>query len=248
MPTIYANSNDGVAENTGDATHAACRDAASADAVSTSGTSHNIYLYYKQPGRGGSSHYSVRRIFYYFDTSGITSTVSSATFNLFKASLTPTADAILVKSDAFGGDGGTALAKADFDAFPGFSAGSTMDGNVTKYSDSFTMANVWTSNLSYSSGGITLNSDALSDMVSNDYLIFALVNHDYDYSNVDPAGSTVGSLYPFYATDFSGTDRDPKIDYTAAGYGGYVMGIASANIGKVIGVATANVGKVMGVD
>ena len=63
MPTIYANTNDGYAYNTGDTTHAACRDAASADAVSTSGTSHNIYLYYKQPGRGGSSHYSVRRIF-----------------------------------------------------------------------------------------------------------------------------------------------------------------------------------------
>ena len=217
--------------------------------MTTNATQNSIYLYFKQPGRGGGSIYTVRRSFFYFDTSGITSTVSSATFNLVRTGLTPTGDAILVKSNAFGGDGLTALSTSDHDAFPGFSAGNTMSGNVTNYSSLFTMADVWTSGTSYSSAGITLNSDALSDMVSNDYLIFALVNHDYDYSNVDPAGSTVGSLYPFYATDFSGTDRDPKIDYTlATGYTHDVSGLAAASISKVNTVATANIGKINSVD
>jgi hypothetical protein len=155
MPTIHAHTKDGYAINQGDTTHAACRDAASADSVSTTSTSHQIYLYYKQPGRGGSNHFTVRRSFFLFDTSGITSTVSSATFNLFRSTLTPTGKAILVKSNAFGGDGGTNLSTGDFDGFPGFTAGSTdsMSGAVTDYSSEFTMASVWTSTNSYSSGG-----------------------------------------------------------------------------------------------
>ena len=249
MPTIYAISNDGVAENTGDATHAACRDAASADSVSTSATSHQVYLYYKQPGRGGSSHYSVRRIFYYFDTSGITSTVSSATFNLFRSTLTPTNKAILVKSTAFGGDGGTALSTGDFDAFPGFTAGSTdsMQGAVTDYSSEFTMASVWTSINSYSSGGVTLSSDALSDMLSNDYLIFAMINADFDYKDQEPGGPLDGSLAPFYAANYTGTDRDPKIDYTLAGYSNDIIGVASSNIGEVNGISNAAIAEINGV-
>ena len=246
MPTIYANSNDGFSRKDS-TTHAGARDATSADSVTTNATQNSIYLYFKQPGRGGGSIYTVRRSFFYFDTSGITSTVSSATFNLFRTGLTPTGDAILVKSNAFGGDGLTALSTNDHDAFPGFSAGNTMSGNVTDYSQKFTMANVWTSGLSYSSGGVTLNSDALSDMVSNDYLIFALVNSDYDYKNIDPAGSTVGSLAPFYTTDFTGTDRDPKIDYTlASGYSNDVIGVASGDISEINAVATANVGELNG--
>lgn len=246
MPTIYTNSNDGYAQNAGDATHAACRDAASADLVVDSGTSTIINLYHKQPGRG-ADHFSVRRIFFYFDTSGITSTVSSATFNLFRTSSTPTGDAILIKSTAFGGDGGTALSTSDFDAFPGFSAGNTMSGNVTDYSQKFTMASVWSSSTSYSSGGITLNSDALSDMVSNDYLILALVNSDYDYKNIEPPGANVSSLAPFYTANYTGTSRDPKIDYTlSTGYGNDVIGLASANIGEINAVATANVGELNG--
>ena len=122
-----------------------------------------------------------------------------------------------------------------------------MSGNVTNYSNLFTMADVWTSGTSYSSAGITLTSDALSDMVSNDYLIFALVNSGYDYKNIDPPGSTVGSLAPFYTTDFTGTSRDPKIDYTlAGGYSNDVIGVASGDISEINAVATANVGELNG--
>jgi len=38
------------------------------------------------------------------------------------------------------------------------------------------------------------------------------------------------------------------VDYTAAGYGHKVSGVAAANIGKVNGVATANIGKINTVD
>ena len=249
MPTIYAHEKDGVANNVGDATHTACRDASSADSVSTTGTSGGVYLYLKQPGRGGGSHYSVRRSFFYFDTSGITSTVSSATFNLFRTTSTPTGTALLVKSTAFGGDGGTNLSTGDFDGFPGFTAGVTnsMSGNVTDYSSEFTMASVWTSTNSYSSGGITLSSDALSDMVSNDYLIFAMINADFDYKDQEPGGPLDGSLAPFYAANYTGTDRDPKIDYTLAGYSNDIIGVASSNIGEVNGISNAAIAEINGV-
>ena len=250
MPTIYAHEKDGVANNVGDATHTACRDASSADSVSTTGTSGGVYLYLKQPGRGGGNHYSVRRSFFYFDTSGITSTVSSATFNLFRTTSTPTGTALLVKSTAFGGDGGTNLSTGDFDALPGFTAGSTdsMEGAVTDYSGDFDLALTWPYSMNYSSGGVALNSTALSDMVSNDYLIFAMINADYDYKDVDPGGATVGSLAPFYTANYPGTSRDPRISYTLAGYSHTVTGVAAANISTVKGVSSANIDTVIGVD
>ena len=244
MPTIYANSNDGFSRKDS-TTHAGARDATSADLVTTNAQQNSIYLYFKQPGRGGGSVYTVRRSFFYFDTSGITSTVSSATFNLFRTGLTPTGDAILVKSNAFGGDGGTALAKADFDAFPGFSAGNTMDGNVTVYSGDIAAATFDVSN-GYASTGISLNSTALSDMASNDYLIFALVDKTNDFLNSDP-GINVSPNVSFYTANMSSTSSDPKIDYTLAGYSHTVTGVASANISTVKGVATANIANVIGV-
>ena len=43
------------------------------------------------------------------------------------------------------------------------------------------------------------------------------------------------------------TIPNPYIEYTTAGYGNAVLGVASANIGTVNGVATANISKVNGI-
>lgn len=244
MPTIYANSNDGFIFKSNQNSHANARDASSGTASTTS-TSINTFLYNAGSGRGGGTAYSVRRVFFYFDTSGITSTLASATFNLKRTTGTITGKMQLVKSNAFGGDGQTALANGDFDAFPGFSAGNTMETNVTTYNVSTIDPVIWASTNNFSSTGIALNSTALSDMVSNDYLIFAVVNSDHDFKNVDGAPA-VQHRYPFYTANMGGTTSDPKIDYTLAGYSNDVIGVASGDIGEVNGVATADIAEIIG--
>lgn len=246
MPTIYADTNDGLIAKINQSSHANARDASSGTA-STTATSINTFLYQSGAGRGGGTAYSVRRIFFYFDTSGITSTLASATFNIKRTTGTIGGEMQLVKSNAFGGDGQTALANGDFDAFPGFSAGNTMDGNVTTYASTIDPV-IWGSTNAFSGTGIALNSTALSDMVSNDYLIFGIVNSDFDFKNVDD-NNTLASKYPFYTANMSSTSSDPKIDYTlATGYSHDVLGLAAASIAEVNTVAIADIAELNGLD
>ena len=65
-------------------------------------------------------------------------------------------------------------------------------------------------------------------------LTYAYINACEVVFNPDPAGIT---LFDVWVT----------VDYTAAGYGHTVNGVASANISKVKGVATANISKVNGI-
>ena len=86
----------------------------------STGTGANDGSYYKadairvmsSSGRGGTLNY-IGRSYFYFDTSGITGTVASATLKIYGYS-TSGADVIAVKSDAFGGDGGTGLVQDDY--------------------------------------------------------------------------------------------------------------------------------------
>jgi hypothetical protein len=122
-----------------------------------------------------------------------------------------------------------------------------MDGNVTIYNASTIDPALWSSTNNFSGTGVALNSTALTDMVSNDYLIFAVVNSDYDYKNQD--GAPLAQLrYPFYTANMGSTASDPKIDYTLAstGYGNDVIGVASANIGEINGVASGDISELNG--
>ena len=119
--------------------------------------------------------YSIYRSFFCFDTSDITSTISSATFGV-RGSTNSSADTIIVKSDAFGGDCGTTLANGDYN---------NLDF-TTPYSSERTS---WNTNSSYND--FTLNSTALLDVKNNNSFTLALIEHDYDYSNVDGRGYQV---------------------------------------------------------
>ena len=149
-------------------------------------------------GRGGGS-YVIHRSFFFFDTSGISNTVSSATLKLrFGTTREGSANAIVVASTAFGGDGGTALVDGDFDA---------LDFGTTYTSE------IDTSNTStYTS--ITLNASARADMQNNDVLIIALINHAYDYNNEPPEDANTKVKVTF--ADQTNTSTDPVIEYTAA--------------------------------
>ena len=198
MPTIYADSGDGMIYSP-TAAWAGARDATSGTVNSTTNaTEQEAITVFAFSGRGATT-YRVYRSFFYFDTSAITTTVSSATLKFrFLTTRQGSANAIAVKSTAFGGDGQTTLANGDFDA---------LDFG-TPYTSEIDTSNTST----YTS--ITLNATARADMQNNDYLIFALINYDYDYTNDPPSDANTKVKVTF--ANQTGTSTDPVIDYTAA--------------------------------
>ena len=180
--------------------------------------------WFRSSGRGGGT-FRYIRTFLYFDTSAITGTVSSATLKVHGAGTLNNADVIAVKSTAFGGDGGTALADGDFDAID----------YSTAYSSELS---TWSTS---AFNDITLNATARADMQNNDFFIVAIIEHDSDYLDVDTSDGafTVGINFK--------SSLGPKIDFTeVSGYGNDVIGVASADIGEINAVATANVGELNG--
>ena len=168
-----------------------------------------------------------KRAFLHFDTSGITSTLSAAHIDISGNGSSPDPnDTIMVKSTAFGGDGGTALATSDHFSSIDYS---------TAYSNELT---------SWSTSGnneFILTAAALADIKNNDHFTLAIIDHDNDYANSDATATSD------IAVNFAVTIT---LDYTAAvsGYGHDVNGVAAASIGKIINVATANIGKINSVD
>ena len=230
MAIVYANAADGYIDSGSQSSHANAR-GASSGTTSTSGTSSSEAVRYFKSSSRGSTSYFVRRTFLWFDTSGITETLSEATLKVYPS--TNACDIIALKSDAFGGDGGSSLASADFN---------NLDFS-TPYS-----AEIESGDLG---GGayrdIALNSTALADIKNNNVIIIALANYHQDYLNTEP-GIDANVRFGMHFADFGGTSRDPHIDYTVVtGYGHGVNGVASANISKVNGIATASISKVNGV-
>lgn len=168
-----------------------------------------------------------KRVFLHFDTSGITGTVSAAHIDINGTSVADPDpnDTIMIKSTAFGGDGGTALATSDHFSSLDYS---------TAYSSELT---TWsTGNNEY-----TLTAAALADIKNNDHFTLAIIDHDNDY--VNSANTAVSDI----GIDF---DVTITLDFTlaATGYSHDVNGVAAASIGKVNSVATASIGKINSVD
>jgi len=250
MPTIYASSsgtsNDGYITK-GATSWAAARDATTGTVV-TGNTSSSVFTAVnRSPTRGGGTQYGVTRSFIVFDTSGITSTVASATFSIYGFSQND-GSIIAVKSNAFGGDGGTTLATSDFNAIVGWSAGSSLAGSATSYGSNVFKPPSDTWNKS-GYNDFTATSDLLTDMQNDNVVIICFMNYINDYLNSELTVNSYLDTGGYYA-NYTGTSRDPKIDYTlaATGYGDTVNGVAPANISKVNAVATANIEKVIGVD
>ena len=243
MPTIYSETNDGNQAGAINSNWDTVHDHTGLFDPNISHASYNfavgaVYI----SGRGS---YFIRRSFFEFDTSGITSTVSSATFSLYITSTSyDNSNLIVVKSghdpsdtseDWFGswltGLGGT------------LSGWSNSDSEVVAYSISEPAG------MGAGYVDITLNSDALADLVSLSSFKIVVMNYSADYLDVAP---TTLAWTGFNFANQTGTSKDPKIDYTlAAGAGGYgqdVAGVATANIETVIGVATGDIEKVIGVD
>ena len=231
MPEITANTSDGDIFTSNIAGWANARGASTGTlGGSSDAEGDNGVAVYKFAGRGATT-FRIHRSFFFFDTSGITGTVSSATLKiLFQGTRLNDANAIVVKSDAFSGDGSSALAADDF--------------NNLDFSTAYS-GEIDTSDL-VNFTNITLNATALTDMQNNDELIIAIINYDYDYSNVEPSSGTNNQVSLTFA-DHSNSGKRPLIDYTlATGYSHDIMGLAASSIGKVNTLATANVGKISG--
>lgn len=168
-----------------------------------------------------------KRAFLHFDTSGITGTVSAAHIDITGNGSSPDPnDTIMIKSTAFGGDGGTALATSDHFSSLDYS---------TAYSNELTSWNTSGNN------EFTLTAAALADIKNNDNFTLAIIDHDNDYANSDATGTSDINI---------NFDVTITLDYTesAAGYTHDVIGVAAASIGKVSSVATASIGKINSVD
>ena len=209
---------------------------------------------YKDLGRGAGT-YLVTRTFMCFALSSIPagSTINSATFSIMKGT-SQSSDGgtnIIIKSNAFGGDGLSLLASADMINYPGYSAGATMSGAVTDYSGGFDFS---TSTIPFNTYcNVTLNTTAKNDIASaagSGVIIMMAVDHTYDYQDTIPAVDPTYLSNTFYFDGYTGTSRDPKlvVDYTPSGYGKDVIGVTSTNIVSINDVATADIVAVIGVN
>lgn len=209
MATIYADAQDGYVSNHNQTSwsNARATTTGSGAGASVTGTSNGIAAW-KAAARGGGSVFSIYRSFFFFDTSGISTNVSEATLKIYGRSFT-TGDMIAVKSNS---DIET-LASADFGSIVGWntttdgSGGGDNESNVTKYSNEIATWNTSGYN------DITLTSTALADMKNDSAVYICLINYDHDLKDITPTGTNRNGLY---YTNYTGTSRDPYIDYTLA--------------------------------
>ena len=210
MATIYADAQDGYVSNHNQTSWSNARATTTGTAASTA--TQNIssaVSAYAAAARGGGSAFSIFRSFFFFDTSGISTNVSEATLKIYGRSFT-TGDMIAVKSNS---DIET-LASADFGSIVGWntttdgSGGGDNESNVTKYS-----AEISTWGTGYQD--IALNATALADMRDDVKLYICLLNTDYDLRDIEPTGFSDNRCGLYYQ-NYTGTSRDPYIDYTLA--------------------------------
>ena len=211
MPTIYAHTNDGYITRFNQSSWSNARASTTGTAASSTSSGHYTGVRAdKTSSRGGGSLFSIYRSFFFFDTSAISTDVSSATFKV-RGYSNGGGDLIAVKSNA---DIAT-LGTADFGSIAGWntttdgSGGGDNESNVTKYSAEIS---IW-SIIGYND--IALNAQALADMRDDNILYICLLNYDYDLKDIEPTGYT-SNRNGLYFTNYTGTSRDPYIDYTLA--------------------------------
>ncbi len=214
----------------------ATRDAPASDSVTNwqNGTGFAVMVI-RDAGRGGGT-FVVVRSFIKFNVSSVGSgDVGTASIKFTTLSYNNVGRIIAVKAASDGSN------VAHFDDMPGFSAGSSMAGNVTDYSDVTIDPSAMSVGSTFS---LSLNSTFISDMENNNSVVVGLVSYDYDYLNTIPTPTQI-----FARCGMRGLNQTdpPTLAYTKAGYGNQVSGIGNSNIAAIDGILTANIGTVIGV-
>jgi hypothetical protein len=225
MPTIAAGkvqSGTGVA--VADFNIARTANAASVDTNPLGNKANNVQ-YFKSSGRGGGT-LRFKRTFAYFDVSGVTDTVASATIRVtgYSGAGTADADTLFVVSTAFGGDGSSNLTTAEFNDID-YTKSRTAVINAADYDTDGT-------------NDYTVNADGLAQIKTDNALILALIEEDADLNNTE--GSDAARDIPInFGVNFT-------LSYVLAstGYAHDVSGLAAASIAEVNTVATANIAKI----
>ena len=211
MATLYqSNTNDGRASNYAIQSWVDTRImTTSGQSSSTNTTEMNLTQHVS--GRGAIVT-SIARIFFEFDTSGISVAPTAGNLKIYGAYSRTDSDLILVRSTQSG-----AVVAADFDAIYNASTelaasdganGGTLDGiSGLKYSS---VVSSWTTS---GYNDFPLTADALSDMASLSTFACCIMNWSYDFRDIAPSlGTTVGAGVTM--SNYTGTSRDPYIDYT----------------------------------
>ena len=201
---------------------------ASTGTVNTNTQITNAIRFLKSASRGGAT-YSITRYFIRFDTSAISTSVTTATLTIKSNGTNFMSPSVTVmKAAAFNGSNNS-LTGTDY-ATVNFS---------TAYSSTYPTWNGGGSN-----NTITLNSSARTDIQNNSSFIVAVISTDFDLANEDTEFESLDSN-----AGIEQGSSDIHLDVThddASGYSHPVIGVASANISTIKGVATANVGAVSG--
>ena len=211
MAILYSHANDGYVARQNVPSWSNARANSSGTSAFSTGTSFFQGISaFVAAGRGGGSVYTIYRSFMYFDTSGISTNVDSATLKVRGTGQTG-GDLIALKSTS----NISALGTADYEEIEGWdssgtdgSGGGDMESSVTKYSNEIT---TWSAT---GYNDIALNAQALADMRDDSTLYIALINFDYDLKDVEPTDAT--GRNGLYYQNYTGTSRDPYVDYTLA--------------------------------
>ena len=212
MPKIIYAINDGMAINYETTSWADTRKASSANTASSASTLPNAILANKAAGRGGTT-YGISRTFMQFDTSSITATPESATLHIYGYDDNDL-EVVIMQALAystldiwdFNNISGTAIALNNSDGSGGGALGGLHGTEYSTVEDG----------ISWSVGSynnISLNSDALSDMTSNNKLEICVMGYTYDYLDIEPSGNNRSGLY---SSAESGTSKDPYLEYVVA--------------------------------
>ena len=183
------------------------RDATTGNILDTS--SDGTELGVSQYSARGATFFLIYRVFFEFDTSGISAAPSEATLKIYGRTKNA-GDFYVVRATHSG-----APATSDFDAIHGWNTSSAADGagngdqigNTTEYSSEVT---------SWSTSGyndIALNAQALADMRDDNIVYICLINFDHDLLDIAPTGDSAHKNGCYYR-NYTGTSRDPYLDYT----------------------------------
>lgn len=194
-----------------------------ATAVDSPSTNVGIaFRYFFSSGRGGGTH-DFFRTYLHFATSGLSGIIPSGTTAVLniRGSGFGGGDFIVVKSGAFGGNGGTAL-----NVFSDFFT------NLDYTTDYSAEISSWSTT---GNNAINLNSDAINDIYSSTHFTIALINYTHDYSNSAATSNTTLNNGIAFGTTITLVVTEPGASGPANV--GFVNKVAAANIGFMNTVA-----------
>tara|TARA_B100002019_G_C21127454_1_gene526524 strand:- start:184 stop:870 length:687 start_codon:yes stop_codon:yes gene_type:complete len=221
MPTLNA-SKTGIGIGSSSTTFATARENGSTVMVNQTNQQDRAISYTGIAGRGALTH-NMRRTFLYFDTSGLTGTISNTSLNI-RGVTNDSADVIVLKSTAFGGDGSSNLNTSEFFSSIDYS---------TAYSSEY---DSWTAT---GDNDISLNSTANTDIQNNNAFICAIVEHTNDFGNTAASSATQNNAGINFAVTIT-------LTYTEAAASGpanltSLNGIAKASITSANTITLANI-------